>query len=83
MPRNERGVRSFTSDTWILCNWCREKQGYELYKTVMHDHAHYLPCDHPYADHLNVVFCSERCKNYYLEAPRNNGNLPPGMRTLI
>lgn len=85
-----RKVHSFTNDGWIRCNWfgtpssgrC-EKEGYELYKSVFHEHAREIPCDHPMANHISYVFCSERCKRYYLNSHHDMGNLPAGFKTVL
>lgn len=72
-------ILSASSGTWIQCNWFEcEKPGYELYKTVLHEHAKNLPCDHMLSEHVNFVFCSERHRQYYLNSPKAHGNLPKG-----
>lgn len=83
--RNGKMVFSHSSGTWIKCVWCamhgQDNPGYELYKSVFHEHARALPCDHPASQHVNFVFCSERHKQYYLNSHIDMGNLPAGFRT--
>lgn len=72
-------VFSFGSDTWIRCAWFEcSKDGYELYKTVFHEHAKNLPCNHERSEHVNFVFCSERHRQYFVHSHVDMGNLPPG-----
>jgi hypothetical protein len=79
-----RKVLSRGTGGWIKCCWFEcEKPGYELYKSVFHEHARYLPCDHPMAEHVNFVFCSERCRQYYLYSHIDMGNLPAGFKTSL
>lgn len=87
MPKR---VHSFTSDGWIRCNWMGtpqsgpcEKQGYELYKAVFHEHARTIPCDSPYATHINYVFCCEAHKQLYRNSVHDLGNLPPGFKGVL
>jgi hypothetical protein len=76
-------VLSFSSGTWITCCWFEcEKPGVELHKSVLHDHAKELRCDHPLASHVNFVFCSETHKQLYLHSHRDMGKLPPGYRVI-
>lgn len=72
-------VWSHGSQNWIRCAWFEcEKQGYELYKAVFHEHARDLPCHHPRSEHVNFIFCSERHKQYYMHSHISMGNLPKG-----
>jgi len=75
-------VRSFSSGDWIKCVWCamngEDNPGYEMHKTVMHDHARDIPCDDPRSQHVNFVFCSERHRQYFLHSHKDLGQLPPG-----
>ena len=86
-PPLQRKVRSLNSDRWIDCLWCRmhgfNKPGYELYKTVLHEHAPELQCDHPLSEHINYVFCSERHRQYFLHSHIDMGNLPAGHKSTI
>lgn len=77
-------VHSSSSDTWIRCNWfgC-EKYAYELYKSIFHEHAPELPCAHPLSEHVNFIFCSERCKQYFRNSHLDMGNLPKGYAKVI
>lgn len=79
-----RKVWSPGSQSWIKCCWfyC-DKRGFELYKSVFHEHARHLPCDHPMSSHVNFVFCSEKCRQYYLHSHIDMGNLPPGFKTVL
>ena len=83
--RNAKKVMSASSGDWIKCVWCalngQDNPGYELYKSVFHEHARQLPCNHPMANHVNFVFCSERHKQYYLHSHKDLGNLPEGFKT--
>lgn len=84
---NERKVWSPGSQSWIPCVWCAMhgfgRPGYELYKSVFHEHAPSIGCDHPYAEHVNFVFCSERHKQYYLNSHIEMGNLGAGYRSVL
>jgi hypothetical protein len=74
-------------DRRVMCAWdvC-EKEGYELYKVVVHDHADRIPCDSLMAKHISYVFCCERHKAYWVGASNRArggplyGNLPSGYR---
>ena len=81
---HSRKVLSSHTGTWIKCVWFEcEKQGFELYKTVFHEHARELPCDHPRSEHINFVFCSERHRQYFMHSHRSMGNLPPGYKKSV
>ena len=83
MPMLQR-VWSKTSEKWIRCNWFEcDKDGFEQFKMVVHDHSKLIPCDHYLAEHVNYIFCSERHLNYYVESPRNHFNLPAGKKTVF
>lgn len=72
-------VLSFSSGTWIKCNWFEcDKPGYELHKTVFHEHAKNIACHDPRAGHVNFIFCSERHRQLYLHSHISLGDLPPG-----
>jgi hypothetical protein len=82
--RNAKGVFSFSSGTWIKCAWFEcDLQGYELYKSVFHEHAREMPCDHPMSQHVNFIFCSERHKQYYRNSHIDMGNLPAGHKSTL
>lgn len=84
MPIIARKVLSATTGGWIPCCWFEcERDGYELYKTVFHEHARELPCDHPMSQHVNFVFCSERHRQMYLHSHIAMGQLPPGYKKSI
>lgn len=78
-------VISFNSGRPVGCVWCamdgRYRPGYELYKSVFHEHAKFVACE--FGEHVNFVFCSERHKQYYLNSHRNMGNLPAGHRPTL
>jgi hypothetical protein len=83
--------------TFVMCAWDEcDRDGFELYKVVSHEHSHSIPCDSSMAKHVSFVFCSERHKAYwaactgtnaYELAARYNGRqrgmLPPGMKKMI
>ena len=72
-------VYSHGSGLWIRCTWFEcERDGFELYKTIFHEHARSVPCDAPLAEHVNFVFCSERHRQYFLNSHKSMGNLPKG-----
>lgn len=76
-----RKVLSRSSDTWIPCCWFEcEKPGFELYKSVLHDHAKELHCGDPRSTHVNFIFCGERHRQLYLNSHREMGKLPPGYK---
>lgn len=63
----EKMVLSRDSDRWLLCCWDEcDKHGYESNKAVYHDHPRGMPCNHPYAKHVNYVFCSDRHKTMFV-----------------
>lgn len=82
-----RKVLSGNTGKWINCVWHHmqgdDRPGYEMHKTVFHEHAREIPCDHPRAQHVNYLFCSERCKQYFLNSHVAMNYLPPGYRTVI
>lgn len=83
MPTAKK-VHSYSSDTWIPCCWFEcDRDGYELYKAIFHEHGRNYTCDHPAAAHINFVFCSERHKQLYLHSHVQMGQLPPGYRLAI
>jgi len=62
----------------VMCAWddC-ENDGFEMYKLRIN----YGRAKTPH--YVNVVFCSDRHKDYYIHAARNDasyGRLPPGCR---
>jgi hypothetical protein len=74
-------VRSFTTDTWIMCAWFEcTRSGYELYKAVFHEHDRRLACHNPLSQHVHFIFCSERHKQLYAHSHINFGQLPAGYR---
>ena len=76
-----RKVLSSSSGNWIPCCWFEcERPGYELHKTIFHEHARTLTCDNPVSGHVNFVFCSEFHKQLYLHSHVEMGKLPPGYR---
>jgi hypothetical protein len=75
-------VLSYNSGTWITCCWFEcEKPGYELHKTIFHEHARDIPCDR--GEHVNFIFCSERHKMLFVNSHSNHGQLPAGYRSTI
>lgn len=75
-------VISFSSESWIRCAWFEcEKPGYELYKSIQHEHGRNIPC--AAGDHVNYVFCSERHKQLFRHSHESFGNLPPGFKKVI
>lgn len=74
-------VWSYTSERWIQCNWFEcEKDGYEQYKMVQHDHAEDIACGDLPGEHVNFVFCSERHLRYYANSVDDLWNLPAGYK---
>lgn len=59
----------------VTCGWddC-EKDGYETNKVVLN----YGTATQPHI--VNVVFCTERHRQYYINSHHKYGNLPPGYR---
>lgn len=77
-------VLSLDAERWLVCSWMPcENIGVELHKTRFHDHARGLPCTHPDAKHPWYVYCSERCRQYFLHSHISYGNLPPGFKLAI
>jgi hypothetical protein len=64
----------------IICSWdtC-EKDGYEMYKVVVH------MGNERGERTMNYVFCSDRHKYYWLQNthPGSNNNLPSGRRNML
>lgn len=84
MPFIARKVLSASTGNWIPCCWFEcEKDGYELYKAVFHEHAREYPCTHPLSQHVNFVFCGERHRQMYLHSHIQMGKLPPGYAKAI
>lgn len=88
MSSNERilarKVLSSNSLSWIKCCWMHcDKRGVTLHMSVFHEHARSLPCDHPLSEHVKFIFCSEKCKQYYLYSHKDMGNLPPGFKSSL
>lgn len=72
-------VISYSSESWIRCAWFEcEKPGFELYKSVLHEHGRGIPCEQ--GDHVNFVFCSERHRQLYRHSHVEFGKLPPGFK---
>jgi uncharacterized protein YodC (DUF2158 family) len=77
-------IHSYSSDNWIRCAWFEcGKDGYEMHKSVFHEHDRALPCDHHLSAHINFVFCSERHKQYYLHSHIDLWNLPKGHKSTL
>jgi hypothetical protein len=75
-------VLSSSSGTWITCCWFEcDRPGYEMHKSVFHEHAKNIPCEH--GQHINFVFCSDSHKRYYQNSHRDMGNLPPGYAKVV
>jgi hypothetical protein len=74
--------RDHPEDTrWIVCGWADcTKPGYELHKTLFHDHNPGFPCNDARVKHVWYIFCSDKHKNYFLHSHIKLGNLPPGAR---
>lgn len=76
-------VWSKTSEKWIRCNWFEcDRNGYDNFKFIVHDHSDLIPCSHRLAEHVNYIFCCERHMEYYVESPRNHWNLPAGKKNV-
>lgn len=84
MPEPKK-VISFNSGRPITCVWCamngQGNPGYELYKTVFHEHGKNIPCE--FGEHVNFVFCSERHLQYYRNSHVDMGKLPAGYRPTL
>lgn len=80
-------VLSGNTGGWIKCVWCHmhgdSKPGYELYKSVFHEHVPGLACDDPRAKHVNYLFCSERHRQYFRNSHIEMDRLPAGYRSVI
>ena len=77
-------VYSHTSKQWIKCNWFEcDKDGYENFKTVLHDHGKHIACSSPLATHINYIFCCESHRDYYMNSPRAHWNLPAGAKRVV
>jgi hypothetical protein len=79
--RIEKPVLSMDGGRWLTCCWFEcDRQGFDLHKAVVHDHARGLSCDHPLSKHVQYIFCSDACKGYWINSHRSMGNLPAGER---
>jgi len=65
----QKKVLSRDSDRWLLCCWdtC-DNNGYELFKSIFHDHPPGMNCDSAMATHLTYVFCCEDHKRYFVQS---------------
>lgn len=65
----------------LLCCWgpC-ENRGLMLYRVRIYEGMNPHTGKPVYSW---KVFCRERCKQYYINAPRSLNNLPPGMRMVL
>jgi hypothetical protein len=83
-PPIQRKVRSFSSEDWITCCWFEcDKPGFELYKSVFHEHDKKMRCDDFRSEHINYVFCTERHRQLFLYSHVSMGNLPPGYKKCV
>jgi hypothetical protein len=82
--RNQKKVISHDSDRWLRCCWddC-DNDGYDLYKSRLHDHSRGISCDDILSKHPIYVFCSERHKQYFLYSHVKQGYLPAGMKNVL
>jgi len=81
--RDQGGDGTVTSSGthYVICAWSDcDKDGYENFKVRVKTHS-----DGAEERYMNYVFCSERCKQYWLNDVRPGGgrNLPPGYRRTI
>jgi len=61
-----------------------DRDGYDLFKVLMHDHARTIACASPLASHSWMIFCSERHRQLFITSHRTLGKLPPGYaRTIL
>lgn len=74
-------VWSYVNDQWIQCNWFEcDKDGFEQYKAIQHDHHPDIRCGNAPTEHTNYIFCSERHLRYYQNSVKDLWNLPAGMK---
>lgn len=93
----KRVINHDRGGTFVMCAWdtC-DRDGYQLYGLRQHEHARNIPCDSSLAKHITFVFCSDRHKQFWLNATgpnahesaaRNNGRiygmLPAGYRASL
>lgn len=71
-----------TSDgTTLDCCWSDcEKAGLTLYRVRIYEGDNPATGERIYSW---KVFCTDRHKQYYINAPRSLNNLPPGMRMVL
>ncbi len=95
--RHQKKVVNLDRGGFVCCAWDEcDSDGFEVFKIRSHEHAHSVPCDSDIAKHINYVFCSERHKQYWLNATgdmakesaarnqgRQYGMLPEGMRNTL
>lgn len=69
--RDEGGWGTATSSGthYVMCAWSDcEKPGYEIFKIRMRTHAPHIRDDDPFnARFMHYVFCSEKCKQHWLD----------------
>jgi hypothetical protein len=83
--------------TYVVCAWDEcDRDASDLHTVRAHEHAQSIPCASPMARHITYPFCTERHRQYWLNATgdmakesaaRNNGRqygmLPEGMRNVL
>lgn len=65
----KRVVNHDQGGTFVVCAWdtC-DRDGTQLYSVMQHEHARSIACDSSLAKHITFVFCTERHKQYWLNA---------------
>lgn len=65
----------------LLCCWSDcESRGVTLHRVRIYEGVNPVTLQPIYSF---KVFCSDRHKQYYINAPKSLGNLPPGMRMCL
>jgi len=83
MPNAKRVIMG-GSGIPVRCAWFEcDKDGFELYKSVFHEHRRDMACNDPRSEHVNFIFCCERHKQYYLHSHIDMNNLPAGFKTVL
>lgn len=79
--RNEKVIYNAMGNRLMCCWDTCDRDGYELYKFIIHEHVGF--CDDFPEEHMNMVFCSERHRQYHINSKNNLGYLPAGYRKSI
>lgn len=82
--RVSKKILSRDAGRWLQCCWTEcENPGFDMYKSVFHDHPRTLSCENPVSKHIQYTFCSASHKDYYDHSHIAMGMHSPGFRGSI